>query len=248
MSAKRKFSSYEDVIKVADLPLLKRRKLPIGRGGAMVQPRKFHLSADEIDVLKAEYKETKRIPNPHAMGFYHFLVEALIDLGVNEQHSLGNVLRKVERLMSDESTLDENKHTAWERFESRKPRTTGGKDVQGRAEQNIEVLQRLSGLTPYGRKLLDVGQKVLGTSGMVIDILKAPDSDTKYVRLNTRSARPINEAKTRGFGSPAALKAERAEKREKAKAKAKKRVHKPKVEKAEEATTPEVTTPELVTA
>ncbi len=208
------FGSYDDLIKHTEKPLASRRELAIGRGGAHVKPRKFHLSADEVADLKAQYKETGKFPNPHNRGFYFFLVQALADMGLNDKHPQGRVMQKVESLMSADDTIQgegRDTTTAWDRFVNKDPRNDNGKDYDARFDQNVTVLQRLTGLTPYGRKLLDVGTEVLGTEGCVIDVLVA-DTGTKYLRLNTHSNRPINEAKTRGMGSPAEIAAEKAAK------------------------------------
>lgn len=209
-------TSYDQLIKHTEKPLASRRELNIGRGGASVIPRKFHLSKDEITALTEQYKETKVFPNPHNKGFYYYLVQSLIELGINEKHAQTAVMKRVEKLMSDPSTIEgegTDATTAWDRWKDKEPRNKDtGKSWDARFDQNVLVMQRLTGLTPYGRKLLDVGQKVLGKKGAVIDVLVA-DTGTRYLRLNTQSDRPVNESKVRGMGSPAAIKAERAEKR-----------------------------------
>jgi hypothetical protein len=220
-----RFQSYSDLIPHTEKPLASRRELAIGRNGAHVKPRKFHLSADEIKSLKAQYAETGIFPNPHNKGFYFYLIAALVSLGINEAHTQSKVMAKVEKLMSADDTIQgegRDATTAWERFTSKDPRNKEtGKDFEGRFDQNVTVLQRLTGLTPYGLKLLQVGQKVLGTAGAVIDVLVS-DRGTRSLRLNTKSDRPINEGKVRGAGSPAELEAEKEARKAKAKRKAKK--------------------------
>lgn len=205
--------------------------------------RNFSLSPAEVKDLKAQYAETKRFPNPHNRGAYFYLIEALVDLGVNEAHTQSKVMARVEKLMSAPETIQgegRDATTAWERFTNKDPRNKDtGKDYEGRFDQNVSVLQRLGGDTPYGLKLLQVGQKVLGTAGAVIDVLVS-DRGTRSLRLNTKSDRPINEGKTRGAGSPAQLEAER----EKAKAKAKRA----KARKAKAAPAASETPAEAVTA
>lgn len=211
-----RFKSYDDLIAHTDRPLAKRRKLNIGRHGASVVPRKFHLSSDEIADLKYTWRDTKRFPNPHNRGFYFYLLEALIDLGIDQMHPQSMVLRRVEALMSDPSTVQgegTDAMTAWERWANKDPRNKeSARDLEGRFDLNVTVLQRLTGLTPYGRRLMDVGEKVLGRKGAVIDVLVSKDG-VRHLRLNTHSNRPINETKSRGMGSPAALAEERAAKR-----------------------------------
>lgn len=251
---KSKFRDYDDVIKHTEQPIAKRRELAIGRGGVGRKPRKFHLSEREIAQLTEEYNETGRFPNPQNRGMYWAIIEALIDMGADESHAQSRVLKRVEKLLSDESTKDADGNTAWDRFVNKAPRNAEtGKDLEGRFEQNIAVLQRLTGLTPYGRKLLEVGQKIMGYKGAVIDILVTESTGNRQLRLNTKSDMPINETKVRGMGSPAALaaaqeaaKEERRAKRAAAKAagetKPRKRKRKAKVEEP----VAEVETPETV--
>lgn len=185
-----RYTSYDALIGQTSRPAAKRRKLKIGRGGSAVVPRKFHLSDEEVTELREQYKETKRFPNPHNKGFYFYLIEALIDLGIDEQHALATVIERMEKLMADPSTLDEGGATAWDRFKNKPQRNEAtAKDWKGRLEQNIAVLQRLTGLTPYGRRLLDVGQKVLRRRGAVIDLLTTKEGE-RFLRLSTKSAKP----------------------------------------------------------
>ncbi len=188
--AKSRYTSYDALISQTSRPAAKRRKLKIGRGGSAVIPRKFHLSDEEVTALKEQYKETKRFPNPHNKGFYYFLIESLIDLGIDQTHPQSVVIARMEALMNDPSTLDEDGKTAWHRFKEKQPRNNAtAKDWTARFEQNVVVLQRLTGLTPYGRKLLDVGQKVLRQRGAVIDVLVSEDGQ-RLLRLNTKSKVP----------------------------------------------------------
>lgn len=222
----KKYGTYDTLRSITEKPLDKRRELPIGRGGETVVPRKFHNSLEEIKELRASHKENKRIPNPHNRGFYFYAVEALIDAGVNEKHTQSAIVRRMETLMSAASTENSEGVNAWKRFTDKDPRNSDtGKDVDGRIDQNLLVMQRLTGRTPYGLKLLEVGTEVLGTKGVVLDIFVS-DTGTRYLRLNTNSNRPINETKTRGMGSPAALKAEKAAKRGKKSRKPKSKVAK----------------------
>lgn len=239
MSAKttaRSVKSYDTIAKYLDTNHSKPQKFAVGRNGVARDPRRFHLSPDAIEQLKTEFKETKRFPNPHNKGFYHYLVEALVTMGVNEEHFQSRVMAKVQSLMSDDSTIQgegKSKTTAWERFDDKDSRNEKtGKDTEGRFEQNVIVLQRLSGFTPYGRKILDVGQKVMGQPGGVIDLLVNEKSGIRSLRLNLKSATPINQSKTRGAGSNKAIAAAKAAaKAPKAKA-PKRKASKPRVRKA----------------
>jgi hypothetical protein len=189
---------YDEVRAQADKPIRSRRAMKIGRAGALVKPRKFHLNTAQIDQLRAEYKETGSIPNPFNKGAYHYTVAALIALGVDSKHKLATVQDKVKELMSDPETKQDGK-TAWQRFRDKDARGSEetSLDWQGRFEQNIRVLQRFGGVTPYGLKLNEVGQKVCRFKGLVIDLLKSANGAEVYVSLNTKANRPTNELKTR---------------------------------------------------
>lgn len=219
MSSKSKgrspFSGYNDIrTKVEGVAVAKRREYAIGRNGAKVAGRQYGLDADDITRLTALH-EAGQFPNPFNKGNYHYIVAALVDLGINQKHSRNQVFQRVRKLMSDESTKNASGQTAWERFDGREPRAATGLDTEGRFWQNVNTLQRVGGETsfsPYGLKLLEACQKILGKTGGVIDILVA-DTGTEYLRLNTNATVPTNEMKVRGVGSKAAKAAERAAKR-----------------------------------
>lgn len=220
-----RFQNYADLMQHTERPLKSRRELAIGRNGAKVQPRKFHLTADEITALKAEYAEVKpkRIPNPHNKGMYWGIWEALITLGINEEHAVSRVLKTVEKLLSSDDTKDGEGQTAWDRFANKDARNNEtGKDLEGRFHQNVTVLQRLTGLTPYGLKFLQTCKEVCGFSGGVLDVL-VHDTGTMYLRLNTKSDLPINQSKVRGMGSDADIAARKQAAREARKGKAKRK-------------------------
>lgn len=231
--------TYASIRAEAERPLEDRRKLVIGRDGKVV-PRKHHLGTAEVDQLQAALRDGDKFPNPHNRGNYFYIVEALKQLGLDSRHSFARVKDRVRELMSDKDTRQDdgkgNVTTAWQRFihkEARNDET--GRDIDGRLLQNIEVLQRIGGMNPYGLKIMEVGTKVLKSKGAVIDLTKT--GEELYVALNTDSATPINERKrvrkTVNTGTPA-----KATKAKKAKSKASKpKTSKPKAKKATPAPT-----------
>jgi hypothetical protein len=228
----RKYTSYEQVRSIAERPLAKRKELPIGRGGAVEAPRKFHLSADEVTVLKQQMKDGDTLPNPHNRGFWHYFIETMKRLGLNRNHSAAVVISKFQERTREADTKDAEGKTFWVRWSKKDGRNTETeKDWHGKFEQNVEVLQRLGGLTPYGLRLMEVGQKVLGTKGACINIINGTSGTVMY-RLDTNNDRPVNELRTRGALAGVAPKPK--------KAKAKKTV---KAETAVKAETPEKKTP-----
>jgi hypothetical protein len=165
--------------------------------------RGYGLSPRDVKQLKAEVEQRgggKRIyvPNPHSKGFYRFFIETLKLLGVNRAHPEAVVVAKFRELTNAPEVAGSKGQTFWKQWRK-------GDDGVGpwreRFPYNAGVLQRVprSGTrnnTPYGLKLLEVGTKVLGTRGVVIDILRDRDGLRKY-RLNTDSDTPINQFRTR---------------------------------------------------
>jgi hypothetical protein len=188
--------SYSEVRKLLDKPLSEVPNMAIGRGGAIVAPRRFHLLPTDIEKMRKEYAETKQIPNPFNRGMYGYFFLSLLKLGANKQHPFKSVKEQMRQLASAPTTKDDDGKTDWQRFIGKEAATENEEtalNVDGRLQQNAYVLQRLGGMTPYGLKLLQVGQQVLKSKGCVIDILKGKDGKEKCYRLNLNSADPINE-------------------------------------------------------
>lgn len=187
---------YTDVMKAAALPVDERPKFAIGRGGEKIAPRRFHLTPEQIAELRKLHDDGDRMPNPQKRGAYCGFLQALKSLGLNKPHSYGSVKQAMKAAMSEGPKGE----TLWDRFA---PNGDGENalDLDGRIRQNAEVLQRVSltSFSPYGLKLLQVGQLVLKSKGCVIDILRTKTGDIQF-RLNTNSAEPLNELR-RGHGT-----------------------------------------------
>jgi hypothetical protein len=192
-------TTYADLAKQLDAPVAERKPIAIGRNGDKIVPRRFHIDADKLDALKKERAENpKAIPNPQNVGAYWLFIEALKSLGVNRAHPFKTVKAEMKKIGSAPETKDENDKTLWQRFAEKDGKSENEencKSLDGRIHQNAEVLQRLGGFTPYGLKLLQVGQLVLKSKGLVIDVLKGKDGKEILYRLNPDSATPINETK-----------------------------------------------------
>lgn len=229
-----RFNTYNQVRAITGLPQKSRRVLAIGRGNAKVKPRRFHNTSDEIKTLKEAHAAGDPLPNPHNKGFYFYFLEALKALGLDRPHSVARVQSKFKELTSETDTKDADGHTFWQRWSKKEPRVESGLDWMSRFMQNVEVLQRLGGMTPYGLRLKEVGTKVLDTKGCVVDVTNGSSGDV-MITLNTNSDSPINATKTRGQGETKASKP----KAKKAKAKKTSKPKAKKATKAEEATTSE---------
>jgi hypothetical protein len=163
--------------------------------------RSYGLSAQEIKELAEEFKASKKFPNPHRTGSYKFTLDALRVLGVNKAHPIAKVHAAFKKAAGDDW------YEAWASKKSRNKET--GKDADERFLQNLQVLQRTK---DYGRRLLEVGRRVLKSKGAVID-LSRDDKGKLLVTLNTNSATPQKAGR--------ALEAKANPKRQKAAAKRK---------------------------
>lgn len=153
------------------------------------------LSEEEIERLKEEYAKTGIMPNPHNKGFYHYLIETMKALGTNNLFSLSQVRKKFKEITSSEKTVNHTGKTFWIRFLEKAPKNKyTAMSWDQKFDQNVEVLQRLGGNTPYGQKLLQLGTKVLNTRGCTIDIYKT-ELGEKMIMLNTNNDYPINKFK-----------------------------------------------------
>jgi hypothetical protein len=191
-----KYQSYRQIRSITEQPISDRRQLAIGREGKVV-PRRFHLAEKALKSLRAEYAETKVVPNPfNQRGNYHFIFATLVEFGLNVTVKWAEFTARLRQKMSAASTVKDGR-TAWEDFKNKESRNDEtGLDASDRIEQNVRVLQRLGGMTPCGLRMLEVGTKVLRTKGLVIDLLKS-DEGGVLIRLNGDSNSPINELRVR---------------------------------------------------
>lgn len=193
-----KFTSYEQIMHIANLPNNKRRELAIGRDGTKIRPRKYHLSEKEVEVLKTQLEQGDKLPNPHNKGFYHYFIETMKGLGLNRNHSIPVVHAKFKEIAGNAGTKDGDGKTFWQRWSKKEARNEEtGKDWTGRFATNVEVLQRMGGFAPYGLRLLQVGTLVMGTKGCTVNTIKGSGGQLMYC-LDTNSAEPINENRVRG--------------------------------------------------
>jgi hypothetical protein len=141
--------------------------------------RSFGLSAADLKALKEKRAADRKFPNPYRAGIHGFTIDALIHLGINKYHPLTKVRDQMKLLAGDDW------YQKWASKESRNDQT--GKDPDGRILQNLKTLQRTA---DYGLKLLQVGRRVMGTQGAVIDMQWSKGGEI-LVRLHTKSAKPM---------------------------------------------------------
>jgi hypothetical protein len=179
---------YLKIVDEAEKPISQRQKIIHTNRGTIRPPRKYHLDAKKLQVMKDEMAKGS-IPNPFRKGgVYHAFVQALINLGVNKKHSFLDIRKEMKTVLMSFTTKDNV--DGWTAFRDKASRNSlCAKDVNGRIIQNAFVLQRLSGFDPYGEKLRQLG--------CCIDIFK--DAQSTYLfQLRTgilkyEDVSPINE-------------------------------------------------------
>lgn len=185
----RKFSDRESIVN-------SRRKIVI--------PRRYHMRPIDIEKKRQIFIEaTSDVPadiksragniffNPYKnRGAYYGSIQALYLLGANQYHRESDVINKMEEILS--VLLDRKNRNSWDKFSKRPERrnkdtnekAVSTKDMRGRVQHNMRVLQRLGGVHPYGYKL-----KQLGCCIDIKYISSSNDENKKYgwyYQLNTK--------------------------------------------------------------
>lgn len=124
--------------------------------------RNYDRQAEDVTRIATKYEAMGRPANPYdgREGNYFALVEALINLGVNEYYPFPKVKEAVREVMS--AIPDKDGKSRWDRFIEKKPRPGAAKplDEDGRLQQNLKVLQRVrvgKEKHPYGEPLRQFG-------------------------------------------------------------------------------------------
>lgn len=200
---------YFTVMADTDAPVRRRKQSP-SQNDEQRPARRFHILEDEIEQCDRLHEGGDPFPNPHRAGWYHFIVESLKALGLDQRHEWPAFHAKIRQLMSDPATKDARGRTLWERSIDPDAQDDG----EARLLQNVEVLQRLNGMSPYGLRIHQIAQRVLRRRGACIDL--EVWGDQLFIRLNlqpetilipisggqtTRVPIPINE--TRRLTTPA---------------------------------------------
>lgn len=183
--------NYSDIEKDVEKSLCGRKSIT-NRRGAVVTPRKYHMTDAQLENGRAKWFERvsevsssirgKSDPfffNPYREnGGYYGGVQALFLLGSNEWHTFGDVRGMMQDDMSTRKSPT-NKRNSWEKFAYRSARegAASTKDLMGRIVQNFRTLQRLGGVHPYGWKLAQLGASV--------DIRRTENGIYEF-RLNTK--------------------------------------------------------------
>lgn len=144
--------------------------------GKKVKIRRNHMTEESILKKRKIYKDhIKNVPlpikhkagdvffNPYRYsGVYFGCVQSLFLLGANDWYSFNDVKDMLKQVMM-KMKPDKHGKKPWEKFEGRSPRPSknggeapGAKDLDGRIQHNMRVLQRVfieKEANPYGYKL-----------------------------------------------------------------------------------------------
>ena len=177
----RDINKYDTVLSEASKSAKDRGKVLNSRG-KKVDPRKYHLSQEELERLQTQQEESGIFPNPYKRkGVYRSLIQALINLGENKSHRFVDVKNEMKQIMS--SQVNKDGENLWDIFyhkQSKSKSNLSQWDVNTRIEHTAKILQRLGGLHPYGYKLKQLCA--------CIDLLPSTDpllTNKCNIRLNT---------------------------------------------------------------
>jgi len=150
-------------------------KQVISKNGKLVLRRKYHMTEEEktatrtswlLDVRKVDKRIRKKSGrlffNPYRKGIYYYQIQSLFLLGGNQWHSLSDVLKKIEAIMSAIPAKGPGFFNAWEKYKGKSERdhAVKCKDHIGRIQENFIFFQRLGERHPYAYKLMQVGAAI----------------------------------------------------------------------------------------
>ena len=186
--------NYEQIREMTERKIAERDSVTNRRQHTVV-PRRHHLTTDQqVTARKRFEKLVENLPieikqkagtlffNPYRQkGIYFGCVQALYSLGANEWHLYHSVQTEMEKNMS--KLLDKEGRSVWEKFAKKTERknAVNTKDLLGRIQANLRMLQRLGGIHPYGYKLKQLNA--------CIDIKREKTGVWTY-RLNTQNNSP----------------------------------------------------------
>lgn len=185
---------YQEVAKQANLPISSRQETVDGRGGIKKSVRRYHLSRVKQASIQNEILAKGRMVSPYGeRRLLGMIVNALARCGENQAHPLSDVYAMFQAIASADHTR-QNGLTAFDRFVNKKARNESTHlDPFPRLLYNIEQMQRLGGMHPWGFKLVQVWS--------CIDVLQDQEG-VLLVRLRTgipagQMVTPINQNRQR---------------------------------------------------
>lgn len=144
----------------------------INSHGKLSKIRKYHMTEKEQEItrnkwLKVTVNIDKRIVkrageyfyNPYRKGVYYYQIYSMFSLGANKWHSLGDIIKKMEEIMSEVVIKKDGMViNSWDKFRGKSSRDCAMrcKDFIGRIQENMIFFQRLNKLHPTGYKLMQV--------------------------------------------------------------------------------------------
>lgn len=148
----------------------------VNNRGKNTKLRKYHMTEKEMGLARNKWlKETEKVNksrhnrageyffNPYRKGVYYYQIYSMFLLGANKWHNLGDIIDKMEEIMSSRIIIrDGISMTAWDKFRGKSSRASSikCKDYIGRVQENMVFFQRLNKLHPTGYKLMQVRSAV----------------------------------------------------------------------------------------
>jgi len=160
-------------------PELVGKKIVSSRGNKVIL-RKYHMTEEDIITLKQRFEDqiigvsarvkklaSRKFFNPYRRGIYYSQIQALYLLGANKWHSFPQIKKTMQKFMLSYTITKKINGakitmTGWQNFISRTPRriVRRSKDENGKIQENMIFLQRLSEQHPSGLKLCQVGAAI----------------------------------------------------------------------------------------
>lgn len=147
-------------------------KIVMNGHGKLAKIRKYHMTDKEMERgrkkwekvlehinIRTSKKAGTKFFNPYRKGVYYYQIYAMFLLGANQWHSLSDIIRKMEHVMSPIIVKDDGiSINLWDKFRGKTGRKDAVrcKDHIGRVQENMIFFQRLAKLHPYGYKLRQV--------------------------------------------------------------------------------------------
>ncbi len=168
------------------------RQSIISKRGNRIVPRRYHLVKGKMEKIISEAEKSGKFPNPYRKGGIYFsIVEALSNLGTDKFHSFDVMKIEISKIMSSFPGRDGT--NAWDYFVNKVPKQSmSGKDSNGRILQNAQVLQRLTGMHPYGEKL----RQLCACIDIHVGEDKLPLFCLKTTWDKSEDVKPVNQLRT----------------------------------------------------
>jgi hypothetical protein len=167
-----------------------RRPKVLRQDGTEGIARKHHLSSGQVASFLKQWKDTGKFISPYTKGVYTYHLLALVQLGVNEAHSINAIYKVLEKMMKT-GVPGRNGLDDWERFLKQNKGAANGLLPKAKIWQNARQFVRFGGQNPYGKKLSQLGC-VVDRFEVNVD-MGGSTIKQRYIRLNTYAFRGFTQ-------------------------------------------------------